>query len=59
MVEKFDFSAINSQLHHVGLTVSVVERSLLFWKDFLGVEPRFLKILDSLIGRFRTKSRKL
>ena len=47
MVEKFDFSAINSQLHHVGITVSDVERSLLFWKDFLGVEPRFHKILDA------------
>ena len=47
MVEKFDFSSVNSKLHHVGITVSDVDRSLLFWKEFLGVEPRFNKVLDA------------
>ena len=47
MVEKFDFSAVNSKLHHVGITVSDVDRSLLFWEDFLGIQPRFRKVLDA------------
>jgi|TARA_B100000959_G_C14738989_1_gene524218 catechol 2,3-dioxygenase-like lactoylglutathione lyase family enzyme len=47
LVEKFDFSTINSRMHHVGITVSDVDRSLLFWKDFLDVEPRFHKVLDA------------
>lgn len=33
-------------LHHVGMTVADVPRTLQFWQDFLGVEPRWTRLLD-------------
>ena len=34
------------RVHHIGITVRDVGRSVEFWKAFLGVEPRWRQILD-------------
>lgn len=33
-------------VHHIGMTVADVDRSLAFWKEFLGAEPRWRRVLD-------------
>lgn len=35
------------RVHHIGITVRDVERSLGFWKAFLGTEPRWRRVLDA------------
>lgn len=35
------------RVHHIGITVRDVDRSLGFWKAFLGTEPRWQKVLDA------------
>ena len=40
------------RIHHVGITVRDVDRSVEFWRSFLGVEPRWRQILDApYLGR--------
>ena len=40
------------RVHHIGITVRDVGRSVEFWKSFLGVEPRWRQILDApYLGR--------
>ena len=34
-------------IHHVGITVRDVDRSVAFWSAFLGVEPRWRQVLDA------------
>ena len=34
------------RVHHIGITVVDVDRSVAFWKVFLGVEPRWRRMLD-------------
>lgn len=34
------------RLHHLGVTVADVGRSAAFWSAFLGVEPRWRRVLD-------------
>lgn len=36
-----------NRVHHIGITVRDVDRSLGFWKAFLGTEPRWRKVLDA------------
>ncbi len=35
------------RLHHVGITVRDIDRSLEFWRAFLGVEERWRQVLDA------------
>ncbi len=35
------------RVHHIGITVRDVGRSLGFWRSFLGVEPRWRRVLDA------------
>ena len=35
------------RMHHVGITVRDVDRSLEFWRSFLGVEERWHRVLDA------------
>ena len=40
------------RIHHVGITVRDIDRSLEFWSSFLGVEPRWRQVLDApYLGR--------
>ncbi len=40
------------RMHHIGITVADVDRSLRFWRSFLGVEERWRRILDApYLGR--------
>ena len=40
------------RVHHIGITVRDVDRSVEFWISFLGVEPRWRQILDApYLGR--------
>ena len=40
------------RVHHIGITVRDVGRSLEFWRSFLGIEPRWRQILDApYLGR--------
>ena len=33
-------------VHHVGMTVADLDAALRFWRDFLGLEPRWQTVLD-------------
>ena len=33
-------------VHHVGISVASVDAALAFWRDFLGLEPRWRTVLD-------------
>ena len=33
-------------VHHIGISVVSVDRTLEFWKSFLGVDPRWRQVLD-------------
>ena len=40
------------RVHHIGVTVRDIDRSVRFWSSFLGVEPRWRQILDApYLGR--------
>ena len=40
------------RVHHIGITVRDIDRSVQFWRSFLGVEPRWRQILDApYLGR--------
>lgn len=34
-------------MHHIGITVADLDRSLAFWQPFLGMRPRWRRILDA------------
>jgi len=40
------FPQTMARVHHVGISVDDVDRSLAFWKGFLGIEPRFHKVIN-------------
>ncbi len=40
------------RVHHIGITVRDIDRSVQFWRSFLGVEPRWRQVLDApYLGR--------
>ncbi len=40
------------RIHHIGITVRDIDRSVEFWRSFLGVEPRWRQILNApYLGR--------
>ena len=47
MVSNLTFPQAMARVHHVGITVGDVDRSLAFWKEFLGIEPRFHQVIDA------------
>jgi catechol 2,3-dioxygenase-like lactoylglutathione lyase family enzyme len=39
-------------LHHIGMSVADLDAALAFWRDFLGIEPRWRTVLDApYLGR--------
>lgn len=46
MTTETSLPSVKIGVHHVGMTVADLDDALRFWRDFLGLEPRWQTVLD-------------